>query len=191
MAIEQPRPEDMGARRELSATGSKTAGGGAAALLLAGFDRLSRAGRIEVRVVFSRSACALPARGAAQRVTDRHAPCGRTAELPRLAVERPNPGLLKEQCGGGERAYCSVADALVRGAGRRATTERQRNSEPPATGVIGHDRFGRPGARSRRDLLRHRARRPAREGSRSQQPTLGREPSFLALRCWIGGIATE
>ena len=45
----------------LSDTGSETAGGGAAALLLAGFDRLASAGRIEVPMACSRSPCALPA----------------------------------------------------------------------------------------------------------------------------------
>jgi hypothetical protein len=45
----------------LSDTGSETAGGGAAALLLAGFDRLASAGRIERSVACSRSPCALPA----------------------------------------------------------------------------------------------------------------------------------
>ena len=45
----------------LSDTGRETAAGGAAALLLAGFDRLASAGRIEGPVACSRPPCALPA----------------------------------------------------------------------------------------------------------------------------------
>ena len=50
----------------LSDTGSETAGGGAAALMLPGFDRLASTGRIEVPLACSRSLCALPARTGAQ-----------------------------------------------------------------------------------------------------------------------------
>jgi hypothetical protein len=47
----------------LSDTGSETTASGAAALLLAGFDRLASAGRIERPVACSRPPCALPAQG--------------------------------------------------------------------------------------------------------------------------------
>ena len=49
------------ARPDVSDTGSETAGRGAAVLLLAGFDRMASAGRIQVPGACSRSPCALPA----------------------------------------------------------------------------------------------------------------------------------
>ena len=72
----------------MSDTGSETAGGGAAALLLAGFDRLASAGHIEVlRGVL---AVALRASYAKQGVADAGQKCSSSSESAALAALR-NP----------------------------------------------------------------------------------------------------
>ena len=59
---EQPRGSRVVAWLRLSDTGSDGAGGGAAALLLAGYGRLASTGRIELHLGVRAVRCALPAR---------------------------------------------------------------------------------------------------------------------------------